>query len=162
PLQLVQYSAKQHSTGGPDRMAEGNRATVDVDLIRVNLQVAHGLKRYHGEGFVDLPQVNILYAHAGLVQRLAAGWRGGGGHDHGLCSHGGQTAHASAWPQPVGTRVLGRGDQDCPRTVDNAAGVAGMVYVLDRPSLGIHAQRHFVEAFPVVWTLGAQSLEGGF
>src|SRR5215475_9234250 len=58
PLQLVQHSAEQHSAGGTNRVAEGNRATVNVDLVRVNFQVAHGLERHHGEGFVDLPQVN--------------------------------------------------------------------------------------------------------
>src|SRR5262249_2093615 len=64
--------------------------------------------------------------------------------------------------QSVGARILRRGDQDCPRTVDDAAGVPGMVHVLDRSSLGIHAQRHFVEALPVVWTMGTQRLEGWF
>jgi len=61
----------------------------------------------------------------------------------------------------VGARILGRGDQDCPCTIDDAAGVTGMMHMPDCSGLGIHAQRHFIEAFPIVWTIGTHRLEGG-
>src|SRR3546814_3320739 len=65
-------------------MAEGDRATVDVDFVRVDLQIADRAQHDGGKGLVDLEQIDIRRVHAGLLQRLERGWRDAGQHDRRL------------------------------------------------------------------------------
>src|SRR4051794_39559283 len=50
-LQLVEGGAEEHRAGGAEGMAEGDGATVDVDLGGVEVEVADDLERDGGEGF---------------------------------------------------------------------------------------------------------------
>src|SRR3546814_7484634 len=65
-------------------MAEGDRATVDVDFVRVDLQIADRAQHDGGKGLVDPEQIDIRRVHAGLLQRLERGWRDAGQHDRRL------------------------------------------------------------------------------
>src|SRR3546814_18092285 len=38
-LELVEHGADEHRAGGADRVAEGHRAAVDVDLLAVDLEI---------------------------------------------------------------------------------------------------------------------------
>src|SRR5215468_10437038 len=64
PLQLIQHGAQEHRAGGADWVAEGDRSTIHVHLLWIDLQVAHSLERYYCKGFIDFPQVDVLHAHA--------------------------------------------------------------------------------------------------
>src|SRR3990167_3833713 len=65
PLQLAHQMADLTRAGHAERVADGNRATVDVVLVVVDLQTIAGIQTLRGEGFVELPQVDV-----GNVQAL--------------------------------------------------------------------------------------------
>src|SRR4051812_40797256 len=69
--QLVDDRAEDACARGADRMAEGDRAAVDIDAVLLDAQLPDRLQRHGGEGLVDLPQVDVARLQAGLVQRLA-------------------------------------------------------------------------------------------
>src|SRR5690606_33707367 len=70
-LQLVEQGGEDDAAGGAQRMAHGNGAAIDVDLLLRDPQVLHELEDHGGEGLVDLEQVDVLDTQAGLGQRLA-------------------------------------------------------------------------------------------
>src|ERR1700754_69615 len=72
-VQLVDERAEDHPAGRAERVAHGDRAAVDVDLLHVEAHVSHEAQHDRGEGLVDLDQVEVLDADAGLGQRLARG-----------------------------------------------------------------------------------------
>src|SRR3546814_11940163 len=57
-LELVEHGADEHRAGGADRVAEGHRAAVDVDLLAVDLEVADALLDHAGHGRVDLEEAD--------------------------------------------------------------------------------------------------------
>src|SRR4051794_33571237 len=57
---LVHQGADDAGAGGADRMAEGDRAAVHVDLVVIDPQHAHRVDRHRGERFVDLPEIDVL------------------------------------------------------------------------------------------------------
>src|SRR5258707_15340943 len=54
PLELVDHRPQDHRAGGTERMAEGDGAAVDVDLLRVELEGLHVAEHDRGERLVDL------------------------------------------------------------------------------------------------------------
>ena len=76
-LHLVQQGGQDARAGRADRVADGDGAAVDVDLGRIEAQLAHHAERLGGEGLVGLDQVEVADLPAGLLQRLA-GWPGSG------------------------------------------------------------------------------------
>src|SRR6185312_7817309 len=67
---LVDERADDARAGCTDRMAEGDGAAVDVDLVLVNAEHADRVERYRGKSLVDLPQVDVLGFEASLLQGL--------------------------------------------------------------------------------------------
>src|SRR3954467_771424 len=59
PLQLVGESKCEARTGGADRVSQRNRATVDVDLLRVDAEHPRRVDGDRREGLVDLDQVQL-------------------------------------------------------------------------------------------------------
>ena len=58
--QLEGQVQRDPGAGGADRVAHRDRAAVDVDVARVDLQVAHRLQRDRRERLVDLVEVDVL------------------------------------------------------------------------------------------------------
>ena len=58
-LELVEGGAEQDRAGRAERVAEGDRAAVDVDAVGIDAERARRLQRHHGERLVDLPQVDV-------------------------------------------------------------------------------------------------------
>ncbi len=56
--------------GGTDRMALGAGAAIDIDLGMIEAVFAHGEHGDHGEGFVDLEQVDVVLAPAGPGEQV--------------------------------------------------------------------------------------------
>jgi hypothetical protein len=54
-------------------VAERDRATVDVDLVLVELEHPQRVERHRGERLVDLPEVDVLGAQTDLGERLPGG-----------------------------------------------------------------------------------------
>ena len=57
---------------GADRVADGDRAAVDVHAVLVDPEHADRVERHGGEGLVDLPQVDVARLQARLVERELA------------------------------------------------------------------------------------------
>src|SRR3546814_6582823 len=64
-LQLVEHGADQDRASRADRMAERDRAAVDVDLVAVDLQIADELFDDDCECLIDFPQVDVVHRQIG-------------------------------------------------------------------------------------------------
>src|SRR5689334_14178476 len=64
-LEFVHERAQDHAAGGAQRMAHGDRAAVDVDLVHVKAHVADEAQDDGGEGLVDLHQVEVIDGQPG-------------------------------------------------------------------------------------------------
>ena len=65
--------------GGTDGVAQGTGTTVHVQPLRVQPQGILGSQRHHGEGFVDLEEVDITQLPVDALEQRADGADGGGG-----------------------------------------------------------------------------------
>src|ERR1700761_5245408 len=73
--ELGDGSAHDAGAGRADRMAEGDGAALGVDDGRVEAELGRGRQGDGGEGFVDLPDVDVGRAEALLVEELLGGHR---------------------------------------------------------------------------------------
>src|SRR4051794_22549597 len=71
PLELVEDGAEDHRSGRAERMAHRDRAAIDVDLLRVELEEFSIEEDDRGESLVDLEEVDVARPHAGALQKLA-------------------------------------------------------------------------------------------
>ena len=76
--------ADEHRARRPDRVAERDRAAVDVHALGIEAEVAHRLERHRGERLVDLPEVDVAGLHPRLGEAALGGGAGRGQHDHRL------------------------------------------------------------------------------
>ena len=155
PFQLVHQRAEDHRPGRAQRVAECDRAAVDVDLLGRYPQVAQELQHHRGERLVDLEQVDVLDAEAGPVERLTGGRRRPGEHDGGLLGDHAGSDHPGSRPQPGGLPGPLAADQHQRRPVHDSGGVAGGVHVPDPLHPVVLLQRDRIEA-----ALAAQIGEG--
>ena len=72
-LQAVDQRAGDAGAGHAERVADGDGAAVDVELVEVDAQVAVARDDLRGERLVDLDQVDVVDGHAGALQRLLRG-----------------------------------------------------------------------------------------
>src|SRR6476619_7515095 len=70
-LERMQQRHEQARAARADRMAERDRAAVDVELLVRYAEVVHRRHRDARERFVDFEQVHVLDAPPGLLQHLA-------------------------------------------------------------------------------------------
>src|SRR5258706_8914538 len=69
--ELVEQGRDDSRSRGTDRMTEGDRAAVDVDLVPVEAELAPVRDGLGGEGLVDLDQVEVADRHVQLLEQLA-------------------------------------------------------------------------------------------
>src|SRR6476469_9193185 len=81
--QPVEQGRRDAGAGGPERVAEGDGPTVDVELVEVHAQLVRRGQHLRGERLVDLVEVHVPDGHAGPGQRLARGLDGAEAHDLG-------------------------------------------------------------------------------
>src|SRR5215218_4154860 len=79
PPQLVDQRAEDACARGTDRVAQRDRAAVDVHLGLVDAEHPHRVDRDRGEGLVDLEDVDVVDRQSGLLERLLRGGRGRAG-----------------------------------------------------------------------------------
>src|SRR5690606_7166863 len=145
-FQFVEQGAEDGAAGGAQRVAHGDGAAVDVDLVLANAHVLHELHDDGGKRLVDLEQVDVLDAQTGLGQRLAGGRRGAGEHDGRVgAGHGGGDDSRTGLEAQLLALGLGA-DQHQRRAVDDARAVARGVHVVDALDVAVHAQGGGVEA----------------
>ena len=70
-LHLEQQRGEHARAGRADRMAERDRAAVDVDLGGIPAEVLVDRAGLRGEGLIGLDQIEVADAPAGLLQRGA-------------------------------------------------------------------------------------------
>src|ERR1044071_908658 len=72
-LHLVEHRRQKARARLPDGVPERDRAAVDVDLRRVEPELADDGDGLHREGFVQLDEVNLVERPPGLAQDLPDG-----------------------------------------------------------------------------------------
>src|ERR1700761_1779687 len=152
-LHFVQQRHQYARTGGADRMADRDRAAIDVDLGRIPAEVLVDRAGLRREGFVGLDQVEIADAPAGFFQRGARGRDWPRTHDlridAGLAPRHDARQHGLAF---LG-RLLGGHQDDRSRAIIDAGGAArgdGAVLLERRLELGHGVQRRTVTRIFVV------------
>ena len=73
PLHLVEQRHQHARAGRADRMADRDRAAVDVDLVGVPAEILVDRAGLRGEGLVGFDQIEVGLAPAGLLQCRARG-----------------------------------------------------------------------------------------
>src|SRR6195952_1038864 len=145
-FELVEHGAEDHGAGGAERMAERDRAAVDVDLRRIDLECLHVAQHHRGKGLVEFEQVDVRLLHAGTLKQFFGDVDRAGQHHRRLRTDIGEGADFGARLHAVlGARFLAA-EQHRTGAVDNAGGVAGVVHVVDTLDFGMGLDRHCVEA----------------
>ena len=144
--QLVDQRAEDHAAGRAERVAHGDRAAVDVDLLHVEAHVLDEAQHDRRERLVDLDQVEVVDREPGLGQRLLGGGRGAGEHDRrvGAGDGGGEDPGARLQAQLLAGLLVA--DRQQRGAVDDARRVAGRVDVVDLLDPVVLLQRDGVEA----------------
>src|SRR5690606_23142980 len=145
-LQLVDHGAGDHGAGGAQRVAHGDGAAVDVQLLVRDVQVLLELQDHGGERLVDLDQVDVVEGRARRGETLLGGRRRAGQHDGGVGAAGRGGDDAGARGQARGLARLFRADEHQRGAVDDARAVAAVVDVVDLLHEVVLLQRHRVEA----------------
>src|SRR3989304_6126943 len=70
-LEGVQERHEDPGPAGPDRMADGDRTAMDVDLRVVDLELSLTGDDLDGKGLVDLKQVDVLHLQSSLLYGLS-------------------------------------------------------------------------------------------
>src|SRR5687768_8051977 len=68
---LVEQCRRQLGAGTTQRVAEGDRATVDIQPLRIDRQLAQAREDLHGERLIELDQVDLIEGQAGPGEHLA-------------------------------------------------------------------------------------------
>ena len=71
-LQAVEQRGHDAGAGHPERVAEGDRPAVDVELLLGDAEVPGRGDHLGGERLVDLDEVDVVDGHSGAGERLAA------------------------------------------------------------------------------------------
>src|SRR5258708_25527223 len=61
-------------------VADGDRTAIDIVLAGIDAEAVAAIKRLHGEGFVELPEVDVFDLEAVLLQELRHGKDGADPH----------------------------------------------------------------------------------
>src|SRR4051794_21282760 len=69
-LQFVEHGAQYHGAGSTERMAERDRAAIDVDLGAIDIEGLHVAQHDRRKGFVQLEQIDIRFVHARALEQL--------------------------------------------------------------------------------------------
>jgi hypothetical protein len=83
-LEFMNQVSRDARARRSQRMAQGNRAAVDVGLGRIEVQCLHDGKGLHSKSLVDLDNVNVVQRELGLGERLFDGRNGADAHDAGI------------------------------------------------------------------------------
>src|SRR5215831_10705447 len=73
PPHLIEDSRCQPRTGTSERMSEGNRTAVDVQLFRIDRQLFQAGEHLRGKCLVELHEIHLLERQARELQHLPDG-----------------------------------------------------------------------------------------
>src|SRR5947207_3722961 len=152
-LELVQQRRDQPRAGRPERMAQGDRAAVHVDLVHVRLELATPGRDHRGEGLVDLDQIDVVDLHAVALEDLPGRRDRDGEHEYRVDAAGWPVGDPRARLEAERIGLLAAHQQNRGGAVRDLRGVAGrdLAVLLERRL----ELRELVEA-----GLGADALVG--
>src|SRR5215218_10210469 len=130
-LQLADQGAGEAGAGAAERVAEGDRAAVDVEALLLDPELASAGEDLRGEGLAQLDQVELVDRQAGVLQRAGDGLDRPDAHEGGVDPRDTGGDHPR---QRLGADLLDAflgGDQHAGGAVVQGRGVAGG----DRPPL---------------------------
>ncbi len=125
-------------------MAERHGAAIDVHLVAVELQIADELFGHHGEGLVDLEEVDVVRRKAGAGEHAARRRHRRVQHQGRAIALVGPGHHARPRFEAMAFRIVRRCQQERRRAVHDAGRIAGMMDVPDL-EVGIFLQDQFAE-----------------
>src|SRR5688572_12009780 len=157
-MELVDQCCRQFRTRAPERVAERDRATVDVDLLRIEIELFHARQRLRGEGFVELDEFDLIERQAGLLQHLPDRRYRADAEQLGRDACGGISNETRQWREPALFRKLTGRDNHRRGAVAGLRRIAGGYRTADvegRPQFGQRLERG-------VTTRALVSIEGEF
>src|SRR5690606_6656966 len=140
-LQGVDERGHQLGARGAQRVAEGDGAAVDVQLVRVRAGGVQPGHRHRREGLVDLEQVDVVDLHARPLERPLGRRQRRFQHDHRVVAQHRQVVDAGQRRQVQLLQRLFRDDHHARGAVADLAGGGGG----DRPAF--LQQLHALDAF---------------
>src|SRR2546423_959809 len=81
PLELIGQLDGQDGAGGANRVAEGDRTAVWIDLLRIDLQLPDHRDGLRREGLVQLHEIDVVDAHPDFLEQGLNGENRGNPHD---------------------------------------------------------------------------------
>src|SRR5205085_222418 len=96
---------KDARTGCAQRMAERNRAAIDVHLLSIEPELLLDGEVLRGKCFVDLEEIDVVERESVLLEQLADGRRRPHAHDARVDADGRPAAKARDWRHAVRLRA---------------------------------------------------------
>src|SRR5262249_22998266 len=137
----VEQSDEDTGTARADRMSERYGTTVHVDPVLGQLQLALDTERLRGERLVQLPEVDLLLAQTGPLERLLRRRPGAHAHDRRVDAGRGVAADRRQRRQAELLRLAVGHDHDRGAAVVDARGVAGG----DAASVGLEGRTQWLQ-----------------
>src|SRR5438105_2702328 len=118
-LQLVEHGTEDHRPRRTERMAECDRAAIDVDLRRIDVEGLNVAQHHRGKGLVQFEQVDVRLLHAGALEQLFGYVDRTGQHHRGLRADIGKGADFCTRLQAMPGTGLLAAEQHRARAVDD-------------------------------------------
>src|SRR6516165_4232005 len=144
-LELVEHGPQNHRSRRAQRMAQRDRAAVDVDLGIVDVEGLDVAKHHRGKSLVQLEQIDVRLLHAGTLEQLFGDVDGSGQHHRRLRADIGEGADFGARLQSVFRGGILAAEQHGARAVDDARRVAGVMHIVDALDFRMRLDRYGVE-----------------
>src|SRR5579871_5174820 len=119
-LELVEHGAQNHRAGSAERMAERDRAAIDIDLGIVDVECLNVAQHHRGKGFVEFEQIDVGFLHARSLEQLFGNVHGPRQHHRGLRADIGERADFCPRLQAMLLACLLAAEQHCGGAVDDA------------------------------------------
>src|SRR5215212_3407198 len=123
--QLVENRQQEARAGGAERMAERDRAAVDVQLLLVDVELFRDREDLSRERFVDLDEVDVVELHPRALERELRRRGRADAHELGIAAGDAPGDDAAEGLRVFLLCLSGSGDDEHRRAVDDAGGVAG-------------------------------------
>src|SRR4051812_20226748 len=138
-MAFLQDVAGETRAGHAEGMADRDRAAVDVVLLRIDAELVARIEALAGEGFVELPEVDVIDLEAVALQQLRHGEDRPDAHLVRLAARRRPGHEAAHRVEAALLGVLGFHQNDGRRAIRELAGIAGgdeLARALDRLELG--------------------------
>src|SRR5690242_5947860 len=90
-FEFTDDASRELCAGAAQRVSEGDRAAVGIDLVRVQATFFDDRQRLRGEGFVEFEDVDVVELESGHLESLRNGEHRAESHLFGLVACGGES-----------------------------------------------------------------------